>query len=150
MMEKKINFAAVLVAATVHWLFGAIWFTAFSAPYIAGLRMTQAQLDAARAHPSPVPYIVAFICSFGFAVVIARMISFSNMRTALGGARIGLMLGAGIAMLAMITECLFEMKNLQFTLIVSAYPAIGAVIMGTILGTWQKKGAAQLTQKAAA
>ena len=149
-MEKKINFAAVLVAATVHWLFGAAWFTFFNAQYIAGLRMTQSQLDAARAHPSPVPYVVAYICSFGFAVVIARMISFSNMRTALGGARIGLLLGLGVAMLPMITECLFELKHLQFALIVSVYPAIGAVMMGTILGAWQKKGSAQLVQKAAA
>ena len=149
-MEKKINFAAVLVAAVVHWLFGAVWFTFFSQQYIAGLRMTQAQLDAARAHPSPVPYVVAFICSFGFAVVIARMISFSNMRTALGGARIGLMLGLGVAMLPMITECFFEMKSLNFALVVSVYPAIGAVMMGAILGAWQKRGSAALVQKAAA
>lgn len=149
-MEKKINFPAVLVAAVVHWLFGAAWFTFFNQQYIAGLRMTQAQLDAARAHPSPIPYVVAFICSFGFAVVIARMISFSNMRTALGGARIGLMLGLGVAMLPMITECFFELKSLNFALVVSVYPAIGAVMMGAILGAWQKRSAALITQRAAA
>jgi len=149
-MERKINFPAVLVAATVHWLFGAAWFTFFNQAYVAGLRMTPAQLDAARAHPSPVPYVVAFICSFGFAVVIARMINFSNMGTALGGARIGMMLGLGVAMLPMITECLFELKSVQFAMIVSIYPAIGAVMMGTILGAWQKRSVAPMIQKAAA
>jgi Protein of unknown function (DUF1761) len=149
-MEKKINFAAVLVAAVVHWLFGAAWFTFFSQQYIAGLRLTQAQLDAAKANASPVPYVVAFICSFGFAVVIARMISFSNMRTALGGARIGMMLGLGVAMLPMITECFFELKHLSFALVVSVYPAIGAVMMGAILGAWHKRSAAPMVQKAAA
>lgn len=150
-MERKINMLAVLVAAAVHWVFGAVWFTFFAQSWMSGLGMTQTQLDAARAHPSPVPYVIAFICNFGFAVVLARMISFSNMRTAFGGARIGLMLGLGVALLPMMTEYFFEMKHLKFALIASGYPAVGAVIMGVILGAWQKKAAvAPMTNKAAA
>ena len=68
------------------WLFGAAWFTLFKNAYIAGLGMTPAQIHAAEAHASPIPYVVAFICSFGFAVVIARMIGYANRQTALGGA----------------------------------------------------------------
>ena len=107
-------------------------------------------LAAAKAHPSPVPYLLAFICNFGFAIVIARMISFTNMRTALGGARIGMMLGFGVAMLPMMTEYFFEMKHLNFALIAAGYPAIGGIVMGTILGAWQKRGAVALASKAAA
>jgi hypothetical protein len=150
-MEKKINFAAVLAAAAVHWLFGAVWFTYFKAQWIAGVGLTPAQVQDAQSKHSPVPYLIAFICSFGFAVVLARMISFSNMRSALGGARIGLMLGVGIATLPMITEYFFEMKHLKFALIAGGYPAVGAVIMGAIIGAWSAKAAAPaLTKKAAA
>lgn len=150
-MNKKVHFPAVLVAATAHWLFGAAWFTFFSKQWLAGTGLTPAQLQAARANPSPVPYIVAFICSFGFAVVISRMITYSSMRGAVNGARIGLMLGVGVAMLPMLTNYFFEMKHLNFALIASAYPAIGGVIMGTILGAWQRKAVtAPITLKAAA
>jgi uncharacterized protein DUF1761 len=149
-MERKINLLAVLVAAAVHWMFGAVWFTFFANQWMAGLGMTQAQLAAAKAHPSPVPYLIAFICNFGFAIVIARMISFTNMRTALGGARIGMMLGFGVAMLPMMTEYFFEMKHLNFALIAAGYPAVGGIVMGTILGAWQKRGAVVLASKAAA
>jgi Protein of unknown function (DUF1761) len=149
-MERKINLLAVFVAAAVHWVFGAVWFTLFANQWMAGLGMTQAQFAAAKAHPSPVPYLIAFICNFGFAVVIARMISFTNMRSALGGARIGMMLGFGVAMLPMMTEYFFEMKSLNFALIAGTYPAVGGIIMGTILGAWQKRGAVVLASKAAA
>ena len=150
-MERKINFPAVLVATVVHWLLGAAWFTFFRNEWIAGVGLTPAQVQAAQAHPSPVPYIIAFICSFGLAVVIARMITFSKMTTALGGARIGMMLGLGVALLPMMTEYFFEMRHLKFALIAGGYPAVGAVIMGVILGAWQKKPAsAQLVNKAAA
>jgi hypothetical protein len=150
-MNKKVHFPAVVVAATVHWLFGALWFTYFKAAWIAGTGLTPTQIHAAESRHSPAPYLVAYICSFGFAVVISRMITFSQMRGAAGGARIGLMLGLGAAMLPMLTEYVFEMKHLNFALIASAYPAIGGVVMGTILGAWQKKQAAlPMTHKAAA
>jgi Protein of unknown function (DUF1761) len=149
-MERKINLLAVLVAAAVHWLFGAAWFTFFANQWAAGLGMTPAQMQAAQAHPR-VPYLIAFICNFGFAVVLARMISFANMRTAFGGARIGLMLGLGVALLPMMTEYFFELKHLKFALIAGGYPAVGAVIMGVILGAWQtKSSAALMTNRAAA
>jgi uncharacterized protein DUF1761 len=150
-MQRKVHFPAVLVAASVHWIFGALWFTFFKNAWIAGVGLTPTQVQNAQSHQSPVPYLVAFICSFGFAVVISRMITFSNMHGARDGARIGLMLGMGVAMLPMMTEYFFEMKHLNFALIAGGYPAVGGLMMGAILGAWQKKSATQtIVRKAAA
>lgn len=150
-MQRKVHFPAVLVAAAAHWVFGAVWFTAFKNAWLAGTGLTPAQVQNAQANQSPVPYLIAYVCSFGFAVVISRMITFSNMRGARDGARIGLMLGVGVAMLPMITEYFFEMKHLNFALIAGGYPAVGGLMMGAILGAWQKKSVAQpIVQKAAA
>lgn len=150
MRQKNINFAAVIVATLVHFALGAVWFTGLSKQWLEGTRLTPTEMQYAQAHPSFVPYLIALIGSFGMAVVIARMISFSGMTTALGGARIGLMLGAGMAMLPMMIEVFFEMKHLRFALIVGGYPAVGSLFMGTILGAWKTKAAVALTNKAAA
>jgi Protein of unknown function (DUF1761) len=150
MRHKNINFAAVIVAALAHFALGAAWFGGiFQKAWIAGAAFTPAQMQAAEAH-NVVPFVVAFIGSFGMAVVIARIISYSGINTALAGARLGLMLGVGLAMLPMMIEVFFEAKHLRFALVVGAYPAVGSLIMGTILGAWQTRSAVPLTNKAAA
>ena len=42
----RLNWAAVLVAAIVHWLLGAVWFTLFANRWMAGLRMAPEELEA--------------------------------------------------------------------------------------------------------
>ena len=40
----KINWGAILLAAIVHFGFGAVWFTAFSKPWQAGTRMSPEEI----------------------------------------------------------------------------------------------------------
>ena len=135
----RMNWVAILVAAIVHWLLGAVWFTAFSKPWTAGLRMPKEELDAAMAHPNFWPYVIAFVCNLVLAFVIARLLALGEANTLIRGIRIGILVGLATAV-ALITAMVFELMGLPFILISAGYPLVGCVLMGIILGVWKPKG----------
>jgi hypothetical protein len=143
----RINWAAVLVAAIVHWLFGAVWFTVFSKPWQAGLRMAPDELQQYMNHPNFWPYLLSFICNLVIAYVIARVLSGYSSPGLFRGVATGVLIGL-VAALAMITEMAFEARSGSFMLISALYPFIGCVLMGIILGVWKVKTKAVLDSAA--
>ena len=135
----KINWGAILLAAFVHFGFGAVWFTAFSKPWQAGTRMSPEEIQAYSAHPNFWPFIISFLCSFGMALVISWVLGMSCKFNLFRGIVAGLMVGLEAA-LAMITEMAFEYRSSQFMFISAAYPLIGSILMGIVIGVWKPKG----------
>jgi hypothetical protein len=138
---NKVNPGAVIVAAIVDWFAQAGWFTALSGPYTAGLGLTPDQVAASKAHPDPWMYVTALVANLVMALVIAKVISWVGQWSAGGGARVGFVLGLGVAFTAMATAYVFEARPLSFILVSAGYPVVGCVIMGAILGAWKPKGA---------
>jgi len=136
-----VNWAAILLAGVADWLLGAVWFTAFSRQWQAGLRMAPEELQQYMSHPNYWPYLIALLCSIVMAYVIARILAGSAAHTLLRGISAGILVGLAAA-LAMLTEMVFEMRAGSFLLISAAYPLLGCILMGIILGVWKpKKGA---------
>jgi len=134
----RLNWAAVLVAAIVHWLLGAVWFTVFSNVWMAGLRMEPDELQAYKAHPNFWPYLIALLCNFLLAYAIARLLSGSESQGLFRGIRVGMLVGMAVAV-AMATELVFEMRPRSFIVIAAGYPLVGCILMGIILGAWKPK-----------
>jgi hypothetical protein len=135
-----VNWGAIFLAAVIHFGFGAVWFTVFSKPWQAGTRLSPEELQAYMAHPNFWPYIISFLCSFGMALVISWVMGMACKFSLFRGIVTGLMVGI-VAALAMVTEMAFEYRGSTFMLISAAYPFIGAVFMGIIIGVWKPKGA---------
>jgi hypothetical protein len=135
----KVNWGAVLLAAIVHFGFGAVWFTLFAGPWRAGTRLSPEELAAYMARPSVWPYVISMLCSLGMALVISWVMGISCKFSLIRGIIVGLMVGI-VAALAMITEMAFEYRSASFMLICAAYPLIGSVLMGMVLGVWKPKG----------
>jgi hypothetical protein len=133
-----LNWPAILVAAITDWLLGAVWFTVFSKQWHAGLRMSPEELQAYMAHPNFWPYIIAFLCSALLAYVIAHLVASSPNHGLFRGITIGLLVGLATAV-AMVTEMVFEARVQSFILISAAYPLLGCVLMGIIIGVWRRK-----------
>jgi len=134
----RLNWAAVLLAAIVHWLLGAVWFTVFANRWMAGLRMAPEELEAYRAHPNFWPYLIALACNFLLAYAIARLITGSESQGLLRGIQVGLLVGLAVAV-AMATELVFELRTRSFIVIAAGYPLVGCILMGVILGAWKPK-----------
>jgi hypothetical protein len=142
----RLNWLAVLVAAVVHWLFGAVWFTLLSKPWQAGLRMSPDELQQYASHPNFWPYLISFACNFVIAYVIARVLSASGSYGLFRGIGTGILIGL-VAAMAMVTEMSFEARASTFMLISALYPLIGSILMGMILGVWKPKYEAAASQE---
>jgi hypothetical protein len=135
----KVNWGAVVLAAIIHFGFGAVWFTAFSKAWQAGTRIPPEEMQAYMAHPNFWPYFISLLCSLGMALVISWVMGMACKFSLFRGIVAGLMVGI-VAALAMITEMAFEMRSSTFMFISAAYPLLGSVLMGIIIGVWKPKG----------
>ena len=136
----RVNWLAILVAAIADWILGAVWFTVFANQWRAGLRMAPAELQQYMSHPNFWPYLIALLCSFLMGYVIARVVAGSSSHGLFHGISAGILVGLAAA-LAMVTEMVFEIRPMPFILISAAYPLLGCILMGIIIGIWKPKGA---------
>lgn len=66
---SAVNWLAVIAAAVVAWLFGAVWYVALSKPWLAAAR-----LDPATMKRSALPFIVSFVAELVMAFVLALVV----------------------------------------------------------------------------
>ena len=137
----RLNWPAVALAAVLDWLLGAVWFTVFANQWLAGLRMAPEELQAYMAHPNYWPYLIALLCSFLMAYVIGRLVGGSETHGLFRGIMVGALVGLAAAM-AMVTEMVFEIRVGSFILISAAYPLMGCILMGIIIGVWKPRSIA--------
>ena len=140
----RLNWAAVVCAGIADWILGAVWCTCFRGPWQAGTRIPPEELQAYMAHPNFWPYIVSLVCSILIAYVIARVLSGYETRGLLRGIGVGILIGMAAAV-AMITEMVFEIRPVSFIMISAAYPLLGCILMGIIVGMWKGKAKADLS-----
>ncbi len=135
----RLNWAAILLAGVADWLFGAVWFKALSAKWVAGLNMSPEDKKAYLSSPNFWPYIIALLCSILIAYAIARLVSSADTHGLFRGISTGILVGLAAAV-AMVTEMVFESRVGSFILISAAYPLVGCILMGIIIGIWKPKG----------
>ena len=139
-MGMGLNWPAILVAGIADWILGAVWFTVLANQWKAGLRMSPEEMQTYMAHPNFWPYIIALVCSIIIAYVIAHLLGSSPSHSVFRGISIGMLVGLAAAV-AMVTEMIFEYRARPFILISAAYPFLGCILMGIIVGAWRPKGA---------
>jgi hypothetical protein len=134
----RVNWAAILVAGVADWVLGAVWFTVFANQWRAGLRMAPDEMQRYMSHPNFWPYLIALLCSLLMAYIIARIVAGYTAHGLFRGVYVGILVGFAAAF-AMVTEMVFEVRPGPFVLISSAYPLLGCILMGIIIGVWKPK-----------
>lgn len=146
----KTNYAAILVAAIAHWILGALWFSpllfANSWLHASGFSMEQMEKMS-----TPVTsYIISFLAPLLTAYVLALVIRYARVATAVGGAAVGSMLGAGLVAAENLPHAVFAQRPIALYLIENGYAVVGCILMGAILGAWSRPGGEAVSRKAAA
>jgi hypothetical protein len=72
------------------------------------------------------------------AYVIARFVRTAETHGLFRGISVGLLVGLAAAV-AMVTEMCFEVRVVPFVMISAAYPFVGCILMGIIIGVWKPK-----------
>lgn len=137
----RVNYVVAVVSGVVYFVLQAVWFTVFAEPWIAGLGWTPERIADAKAHMTPWPYVVAFVCNVVMAVVLGKVIAWTGKASAASGTAMGVLLWLGLVLTSMATEFGFERKPASFTAIAAGAALLGLAAMGAIQGWWMGRGA---------
>ena len=72
------------------------------------------------------------------AYAIARLLAVAESHSLFRGISIGILVGLA-ASAAMVTEMFFEVRASSFVVISAAYPFLGSILMGIIIGAWKPR-----------
>ncbi len=135
MRTLKINYLAVLVATVVGYITSAVWYTLWTEPWMAYNKLTD---DFIKENFRFTPFIVGFISSAVFALVMAYVLKRMNVKSAIDGLKIGLIMGFPFALLNTMTTNLFSYRPYELSWIDGGVNLLIFAVVGLILGAWRK------------
>jgi hypothetical protein len=127
------NYLAVVVAATVAWLFGAAWYGLLGKPW-----MKAARLDPSAMKMSAAPFIVSFVAELIMAYVLAGVLGHlgPGQVTFLNGLISALFVWAGFIATTIAVNQRYQGFGWTLTLIDAGHWLGVALLMGAIIGWW--------------
>jgi hypothetical protein len=135
----RINYVAIVVAAILYFLLGALWFgVLFSNQWMALEGFKEADLK--NINPT-IPYVVSMIANLVIAFILALVCATQKADSLVKGAQTGILVGIGFVATTALSTYLFEGRSLNLYLINEGYPVVGMALMGAVLGAWKKKAA---------
>lgn len=129
---------AIAVATLVYFFLGAVWFTTFMNPWLAGVGRTMESLKAS-GMPPWLGYVVALIMTAIIATALSWIIQATGPQTATRGATVAAALWLAFVFTTWATEYAFEARGLSILAINTGYPLVGMLLMGLIIGRWKAK-----------
>ena len=137
MKELKINHAAVWVGVVLLTAFGYIWYEPLFGDQwmsLVGLERATIEADPPGAGIWISNLIATVIPLYALAWLFVRL----NVRSALEGAGIGLLIGFSFVFLSRMTSDMFAQNPYGLSWIVGGFSTISIVIGGALLGAWRK------------
>jgi hypothetical protein len=130
MTARRPNYLGILAGAIVMFAFGAIWFTVFSAAWLAAVGKSKEELGAS----GFAPFVISFVAGLFVSYCFDNMLWHYERADAVKGAQVGILTGVCIfaAMLANLYS--FEARPLALMLIDGAYGIIAFVVTGAVVG----------------
>lgn len=130
------NIWAVLVAALIEVVIGAVWFNApfaFNRQWLAGIGKTAEQVaeDA-----SPLSIVAAIVGALVTAAVMALFINWMGV-VGVRGALIGFLIAVGFSANSAFIKDRFEGRSIGLTAINSLHDIVIFTLMGLVIGLWQ-------------
>jgi hypothetical protein len=134
--QVHINYVAVVVAALVPMILGAIWY----APGVFGnvwMRLAGKKPEEGQRGALPQAYAMMFIAALALAFVLAHVLQWANATTAIAGVKVSLTVWIGFVLATSAGAYIFEGRPGQLFWLNSGYYGIAIVIMGIILAVWK-------------
>ncbi|HWC94580.1 MAG TPA: DUF1761 domain-containing protein [Pseudolabrys sp.] len=138
MSFANVNFLSILIAATAAWIFGGVYYTALSKPWIAAQGKTPEQCKAEQANKSSAakaaPFILVFVGDFIMAWVLYGILFHLDMFTVPAGVISAAFCWFGFVLTTIVANNAFSSRKPMLT-VVDSIGWLGAMlIIGAILG----------------
>ncbi|MEP5631260.1 MAG: DUF1761 domain-containing protein [Tateyamaria sp.] len=127
------GFLSVIVAGIAGFMFGAVWYTAMSKPWMAASGVTLDDTGKPANRSNPVPYIISLVG----AIVVAGMMRHVFVLSGIDAIGSGIVAGFGIGLFLICpwiaTFYAFGGRPFQLTLIDGGYATGGCTIIAAVL-----------------
>ncbi len=136
MPQVDINYWAVLVAAIVNFLLGAVWYSLlFGKQWLAIINKSEAELEEMK-KGAPRAYVLSIIAALVMSFVLAHMVDYAQATNVVDGVLSGFWLWLGFVATTNLAAVLFEARPVGLYLINTGYYLVSLLIMGAILAVW--------------
>jgi hypothetical protein len=133
MHHLHFNLLAVLVAALIQWILGALWYSLFFAkPWMALTGHTKGE----RPKGAVVSMIVSFIGGLVLSFILAHVVLWSGASTFACGLFIGFICWLGFIAAPLLSETMYEQRSFKLFAINNGYWLVALLISGGLLAAW--------------
>ena len=134
----EVNYLSVVLAAVAAWLFGAVYYTVLSKPWMAAMGKTEEQCKAEMAAKvglaKAAPFILAFVGVFLMAFVLFGVLTHSGLWSVRAGMISGAFCWFGFVLTTMTVNNGFHGRRPMLTVIDSGHWLGCLLIIGAIVG----------------
>ena len=130
----QFNFWAVLVAALIQWVLGALWYSLlFAKPWMALTGHTPGERPKGAIFAMTASFVGGLILSF----ILAHMVIWSDAMTWCRGAFIGGICWLGFIAVPLFFEKLYERRPYKLFAINAGYWLVALLCSGVVLAVWR-------------
>ena len=138
----KINYPAVVVAAVIHWISGAIWYGIFGSTF--GGLMGAEKIKELELRSEAKAFILAFVSSLIVTYLLARFLNLARPRSLVDGLKVVFLLWLGFIATTQLLTVLFEARSLGLYLLNVGYQLVAGTLVTVILLIWQPRQAVEV------
>jgi hypothetical protein len=133
-----VNYVAVLIAAVVGWLVGALWYGALGKRWMAALGWTAADMAGpdGRNRMPVTPMVIAFVCQIVMALMLAGLIAHLGPPDILRGIVSGVLVWFGFVITTIAVNNAFQKRTWMLTAIDGGHWLAVLVIQGIVIGAF--------------
>lgn len=138
MPYTSINWLAIVVAAIVPMILGALWYSPvlFAKQWMQHIGKTEEEVKKASASPAAM-YGVTFLCALVMSYVMNYFVTYTSSFTFMQGVKIGFATWLGFVVTTHLASVTFEFKPKGLYIINMGYNLVAFVLMGGILAVWR-------------
>jgi hypothetical protein len=133
-----VNWLSIVIAAAAAWIFGAIYYTALSAPWLAAMGKTREQCEAEQAAKTSLaryaPFVLALAGELIMAWALYGILAHLSAFTVRGGLISGALIWFGFVLTTIAVNNAFGGRKAMLTVIDSGGWLGALLIIGAIVG----------------
>jgi Protein of unknown function (DUF1761) len=133
MQDVDLNWLAIIVAAIIPMVLGALWYSPilFADRWMQAVGRTGEELG-----DSALGYLLSAVGAFLSAYVLARIIKWAEVDDLGNGILVGLLVWVGFVATVLAVTTYFGGRPRMLWLINAGYQLVALVLMGALLGAW--------------
>jgi len=136
----KINYPAVVVAATAHFIVGGLWYgLIFGNKFVELIGWSPETIKEMESRNPVKPMVLTFLTAVILAFVLAHFVQYTKARTILQGIQTAFWLWLGFVATTQLATVVFEGRPLGIYLLNIGYQFFGMVVAGIILAVWRSR-----------